>query len=114
MFTYTVTATHNTTRCSNTATHFILVNDTVGVAEFVIESNITIFPNPTEGIVNVRSDNVVITEIEVYNMMGKLVRRENVNDVQTMLDLNSAAPGTYILQMKLQSGDIVRKKLIAK
>lgn len=114
VFTYTVTATHNTTRCSNTATHFILVNDTVGVAEFVIESNITIFPNPTEGIVNVRSDNVVITEIEVYNMMGKLVRRENVNDVQTMLDLNSAAPGTYILQMKLQSGDVVRKKLIAK
>lgn len=114
LYTYTVTATHNSTRCSNTATHLVLVNDTVGVEDFIIETNITLFPNPTEGVVNVRSDRAVISEIEIYNMMGKLVRRENVGDVQTLLDLSNAAPGTYILQMKLQSGDAVRKKLIVK
>lgn len=114
VFTYTVTATHNSTHCSNTATHIVLVNDTVGIATYTIDAQVSLFPNPTEGMVNVQSDNVVISEIEVYNMMGKLVRRENVSEHTAVLDLSDTAPGTYILQMKLMSGDVVRKKLIVK
>ena len=112
-FVYTVTATHLSTGCSNEASHTIIVRDTIdGVADYVNENSISIYPNPAVNMVTVHSDNELISEICIFNMVGKLVRKERVEDFQTEIDLSDVAPGTYLLKMKMQNGGIVSKKLI--
>lgn len=113
---YTVTATHPTTHCSSSASHTVIVADTLAdttaIHSFVLSYNIDVFPNPATDIVTVRTDNEPMAQVEIYNMMGALVRRTIVGDVTTQLDLSAVAPGTYVLQIKLQNGDVARKKLI--
>lgn len=107
--TYSVTATNTTTSCTNTAS----VTIEVGIAENgSVSHDVIVYPNPTDGKVTVSADGAVISEIRVFTMEGRLVRRIKVDDAETELHLDRIAKGSYLLQVQLQQGDIVRKKLI--
>lgn len=109
--TYTVTATNTTTGCSNTAS----VSIAVGISENVVgTSDVLVYPNPTDGKVTVKADGAVISEIRVFGMDGRMVKRVRVSDTEAMLDFDALAKGSYLLHIQLQQGDVVRKKLIVR
>lgn len=109
--TYTVTATNTTTGCSNTAS----VSIAVGIDENeAVAHNVVVYPNPTDGKVTVSANDEVISEIRVFSLDGRMVKRIKVSDVEAELHFDRLAKGTYLLQIQLQQGDIVRKKLIVR
>ncbi|MBO4645792.1 MAG: T9SS type A sorting domain-containing protein [Bacteroidales bacterium] len=112
--TYCVTVT-NVVGCSNTECHEVEVNDTSGinVAERIVHQ-IVMYPNPTAGRFTLKAEQEVISEVEVFDLMGRCVRRITVGDRIAELDLTGEAPGTYVVRMRLQQGDVLRKKLILK
>ena len=109
--TYTVTVTNTSTGCSNSAT----VTIGVGIDENdFIGHDVVVYPNPTDGNVTVNANDEVISEIYVFSMEGRMVKRIKVGDTETELHLETLAKGTYLLQIQLQQGDVVRKKLIVR
>ena len=107
--TYSVTVTNNTTGCSNVASIDIATG--IHEQEAAIH-NVTVYPNPTEGNVTVAAGNEVISEIRIFSMDGRLVKTVRVSEQETKLNLESLSDGLYVLQIHLQQGDIVRRKLV--
>ncbi|HWB63101.1 MAG TPA: SGNH/GDSL hydrolase family protein [Chitinophagales bacterium] len=62
----------------------------------------TIFPNPTNGTVNVANDVPNITHIEVCNIMGAMVASPKLQNGS--FDISNLAAGTYILNVYTKTG----------
>ena len=79
--------------------------------ETVEEKNIEIYPNPSNGIFNVRLDdlNSVVT---VYNTMGQIVYQmsDMTNDIE--IDLGDITPALYFINIKNSEVDITEKIVI--
>ena len=51
--------------------------------------NIKVYPNPSNGVLNLNLDSYINTKIEIYSESGKLIKRiENLNHENIILDLN--------------------------
>ena len=108
--TYTVTATNSQTSCTNTAS--VTIGGT-GISENnATLHDVILYPNPTDGHVTVTAKDEVISEIRVFSMEGRLVKRVKVADTEAELHLEKLAKGTYLMQIQFQKGDMIRKKLI--
>jgi len=81
-----------------------------GVKNTVSNDKISVYPNPSSGLVNIYMNNSNNARIEVYNMVGKLVHRKNVVNETETIDL-SGQKGMYII--KVSNGNSVStQKLI--
>lgn len=93
--------------------HQVLVN---GISDLALEDMINVYPNPTNGIVNI---NVNLPEnedvnIEIYNTMGQqvaTVANGKVNNGQFTVNLNGYTNGVYYVKMNL-NGVVVTKKIV--
>lgn len=73
--------------------------------EQVLESKITIFPNPTYGQLRVQITNLPEQSnavMEVYTMSGTKVLSRKIEDEFTVLDISDQAVGDYILRIQLK------------
>lgn len=117
--TYTITDT--ITGCSNSTTQLVEEDTSasclVGIVENNSSMNVTVYPNPTTGLLNVlvknsNSNQLLIrifdvTGIEVYNSTDRI----NSGDHSKQINLEGIADGIYTIQ--LSSGtDVITQKLI--
>ena len=72
------------------------------------EASVKVYPNPTKGLVNVEAEGM--TSVVVYNAFGQCVLREEVAGDQTVLDMQDAVPGLYLLRILTENG-IVSKHI---
>ena len=67
-----------------------------------------IYPNPTEGLVIIQSDeNFSLLEnktVVVYDMNGKIVLEKQFNNLEERIDLSKEDPGTYFLKISASNG----------
>ena len=111
--TYTVTVT-SAAGCSSEASVTVHVSG-VGIPDFAEQGKmILLYPNPTDGQAIIRSENGLISEISIFDLAGKLIRNSIVHAYQTEIDLSSVAPATYLVQIKLETGEKFVRKLIVK
>ncbi len=73
------------------------------------ESLISVYPNPTKGIINISSLNEN-QEIHIYNTLGKLVLSKSAN--QSYLDISDFSTGIYLLHIKENKNIIHIQKII--
>ena len=71
--------------------------------------NLTVYPNPTTGIVNIQA-NEEITEFKVFNITGQLILKGNSNT----LNLDNFTSGIYMIQVTLENNSVHTQKLIKK
>ena len=85
------------------------VSDTVNVMLLGIESTINnkafIYPNPTNGSINVTLLDKNIESIELYNLLGEELMNIAVNRHETnyQISLDKFAEGTYLLKLKSEN-----------
>ncbi|WP_320814969.1 choice-of-anchor B family protein [Flavobacterium sp.] len=73
-------------------------------------SNISLYPNPTNGLVNLSLD-IPIQKVEVFNLLGaKVMSMNNFNSNNVQFNVNELASGMYILLVN----DSISQKLIVK
>jgi len=78
------------------------------------ENLISIYPNPTNNIVNV-SANIQIERIEIKDAGGRTVKiTDNINSKFLEINLNDLTNGIYIINMKLVDSSIITERLIKK
>lgn len=72
----------------------------LSVESFNQKSSIEIFPNPTEGIFYLKSEELLDAAIEILDASGRLVWSTQLKNVQTsQIDLSSFANGVYSIKI---------------
>jgi hypothetical protein len=110
---YSVTITDDN-NCTTTISN-IVVEPTASLNE-IDESIFVVYPNPTNGIVNVVMTNPTLDEvaIRVTDVTGRIIYNSDLDGLSFNIDLSSAADGTYFLHVvsnqKRTTQPIVLKK----
>ena len=78
-----------------------------------IESDFSIYPNPSNGIINIQSGNK-IKSINIYNMIGNLVTVRNISNTQSTLNIEHLTNGVYFMEFNFENGSLKNSKFIKK
>ena len=90
---------------TSTSVNFIAKwSNLVGTEENSIETGITIYPNPSNGIVTIVNESNTIKKITVYNALGQLVYLQEQVEKNTSLDLSSLSNGVHTMQVRTLAG----------
>lgn len=92
---------------------FIIEGSTLNLEEN-IQNNINLYPNPSNGNLTVTwKPTSEASNIKIYNLLGRLILNQNINEEQQRLDLNMTKEASGIYFIKLKFGNrFMRKKLI--
>ncbi len=110
---YTVIVT-NSFNCSSTSVPTVLT--TTGIDSFANNTSLTVFPNPSNGIVNInlKGKNEHI-KIEVVNNLGQRVYVETLDncdsDCNKSINMSSLKKGIYLLKIA-EDGNIHSKRIL--
>lgn len=78
-------------------------------------NRINVYPNPTNGELNIITDNISINSISLTGPDGKKIHIDPKIDTATgnfRLDVNSASQGVYLLTVEKKNGEIITQKII--
>lgn len=89
----------------------VVLIDGGGVTINELSANISIYPNPTQGMVFVSAQN--IQSVIVYDISGKHIELpEIVASNGTALDFSGVASGMYILEITSLDGEVLRTQVV--
>jgi D-alanyl-D-alanine carboxypeptidase len=81
-----------------------LINSSVGLTENTVEEkHITVYPNPTNGLVHIEIPNQTIQSIKVYDLQGQLVKETT----ESQFALTNFANGMYLIKAQTANGFFV-------
>jgi hypothetical protein len=120
-YTQTLQTVHG---CDSVVTLHLTI--TVGIDDHNLDAFMTVYPNPTNGIVNVQltmnNDQLGNTEIQVFDIYGKLLdvvetlratSLQTGTSVQTQIDLSRYANGVYFIKA-VADGNVIGVKKVVK
>lgn len=82
-------------------------SETIGLEDFTLET-VGIYPNPVQSELTISSKQQVVS-IDVYSLLGQLVLSEkNKNQIQVA----SLSNGVYLLQITLDNGSLLSRKIV--
>lgn len=78
-----------------------LYNSTsLGTNTFKQNSTISIFPNPTTNILNLKTDsNLINSEYTIHDQSGKIIKTDKITAESTIIQLNNLPNGIYLLKV---------------
>lgn len=112
---FKVTLIINNDGCVSTTTKDVKIN-VLGVNS-IADGKLTVYPNPTAGVVSIDIDNnIEITKLQVVDMLGKVIAVQNANaTVSTYnFDLTTQSAGIYFVQIHTASGVYSKKITVSK
>jgi len=81
------------------------------INDIALENQINVFPNPTDGLINLGTD-LRIESVQVLSVMGKLQKELKNNGLFKNIDLTELPAGNYIIRFKIVGDtNIAVKKL---
>ena len=90
-------------------------NCTLSANYFENEDMIKVYPNPSNGMINIAINNYSgELNIQIFDLNGRKVYNQNVNDfnLEKALDLNSLQKGIYLLKMNGQDLSFTKKIIL--
>jgi hypothetical protein len=90
----------------------VMVSDNSGVEEALFHNSISVYPNPTKGLLNITCNNNA--DMMVYDNAGRLVFKSTLNTVINTFDFSSLDNGTYILKLTAGNKEVNSKFIIRK
>lgn len=83
---------------------------TSGLNEISLEG-VSVYPNPSTGLVNISNDKKINNTIVVYDMLGNEVISKVANTATT-IDLSAAGTGVYLVKVSNENGSKVERVVI--
>lgn len=77
----------------------------VGLEDFAPDYQATIFPNPTQDVLNIRTSTFENVTYTLYDAQGKLVMQNILSAEQTPIQVSQLAPGAYSLELIFEDGN---------
>ena len=80
--------------------------DNLNNETFIIDKEITIYPNPANEILNIKN-NERIKNVTIYDILGKVVLEKNVDFEQ--INISNLISGLYLVKISTESETVVKK-----
>ena len=79
--------------------------------------NISVYPNPSSGIFNVKLNSFINSEIEisVYDILGREISQNSFNTISNFneeIDISNASPGIYLMSISSKRGKVTRRIIV--
>jgi len=84
----------------------------LGLEDYAPDYEATIFPNPTQDVLNIRTSSFENVTYTLYDAQGKIVLQDKLFAAQTHIQVSQIAPGSYSLTLNNQSQNLKTFKLI--
>ena len=84
----------------------------LGVEDFAPNYEATIFPNPTEDVLNIKTSAFENVTCTLYDVKGKLVLQDILSAEQTPIQVSQLAPGSYSLTLTNETQNLKTFKLV--
>lgn len=91
----------------------VVEGQTLSVENLTSVIEFSMYPNPTDNILNVVSSTDVFVNAIVYDMNGRLVLNKKLDEAQ-QINVSSLQSGSYLLQLKSDKGIYTTKRFIKK
>jgi hypothetical protein len=82
-----------------TASDTILIAK-IGGRRVLNDSDISIYPNPSDGKINIEFGRSGKFEVSVYDLSGQLVHQETLSGSRTIIQLEQQPKGSYLVKIK--------------
>lgn len=80
----------------------------LGIGEHQMDNSISIFPNPVNGMLNIQSDNEIVS-VSVFDVQGRITSTYLVNDSNASFDVSKYASGIYFVKVTTANGFKIQK-----
>jgi hypothetical protein len=107
---FTVTGTDNN-GCSSKAVATVSVNLCTGIEETAADHQIKLYPNPSNGIINLEIVNEQEAIIVIYNAIGQIITSQKA-ELLNQIDLSPYSNGLYTVVVSQNNKLIYKAKLI--
>lgn len=78
-------------------------NETLSNSDFELNTDYSIYPNPVNDVINIKTNNGSINQISLYNLQGQQLMSLKFNgEQQSQLDLTNYTQGIYLLTINNQ------------
>lgn len=78
----------------------------VGVDDINVSSLIDLYPNPISDVLNISLGDVNVSEVQIYDVMGKIIRSTGVESDHVTVDVYDFSPGMYFVRFVMQDGHL--------
>ncbi len=104
---YAVEVTQNACVDTSACTTILIT----GIAEHALFNDVSVYPNPNQGLVNIALGTLEDVSIQVFNIAGRLIyQQEGINTKDFQFELNEG-PGVYLIELNAQ-GEQQHYKLV--
>ena len=111
----TVTATGNYTITGADAGNYSVSQPTfsaditsiLGLDDTLLKSSISLYPNPVNNTLHIKTNNIKLEEGTLYNILGKTIK--NVKLDHKMIDFSGINSGVYLLKITTDKGTFVER-----
>ena len=87
------------------------VDCALSLGENVVESNLVVFPNPSNDMVYVQVNGISIEKLTITDMTGRIVG-EYANEMAVKVNVKDFNAGSYILNISTDQGNAQRKLIV--
>ena len=84
---------------------------TTNVLDLALNLKITVYPNPSDEIINVVC-NELIKSVSVYNLLGKKVYEKSISNIHTEINISEYNRDIYLLKVTTENGNDFFHKII--
>jgi hypothetical protein len=85
-----------------------LPTSTLGIDDFK-NSNTLIYPNPVKDILHINLEKTMQTQVEVYDISGRLVKEKSIKNLNNTLDTSQLQSGIYLIKISNIEGVFTSK-----
>lgn len=83
----------------------------VGLESTFIKPAVTIYPNPAQSDITVKSYQYLFDSFEIYDLSGrKMIGQNTIDSNQFFVKIDNLSPGIYIMKLQLENGDYLVEK----
>lgn len=83
------------------------------IAQNNFELEVSVFPNPTSGIIKINSKDLKIKNVEIIELTGKIVQQLSPDNSEFTIDISNFENGIYIMKIQTEN-KIITTKIIKK
>lgn len=100
----------NSQGCIDTSACYLI--NSVGLNQSNPDEMVSVFPNPSNGLFLVYTNDMVNTMLDVYNVLGEKV--QYIQSHASGVDLSSLKPGVYYLKVTVSNHSTIKKIILEK
>ena len=98
--------------CKGSDTILVGIDSVIDGLENLKTGNVVVYPVPFHNQLNIENPNELNGQVIIYTVSGQLVYIDDIYLYKNRIKIPEGNPGTYILEIRFENGDIFKKPLI--